>query len=148
MNGVPRPFRQFYRLFRDRRGVAALVLAAILPVLAITLMAVINLGDAIQQNLRLEAAARAGAQYAMFAPSDQAGIQSAELGAVPGWNDITIQPPTTSCVCPGVGAVSCTATTCSVALERYVSIVVTRTFDGLLLTDLTTLQGDMTLRIR
>jgi len=61
MNGVPRPFRQFYRLFRDRRGVAALELASILPVLAITLMAVIDLGDTIQQNLRLEAAARAGA---------------------------------------------------------------------------------------
>jgi hypothetical protein len=53
-----------------------------------------------------------------------------------------------TCVCPGTGPAGCASTTCAVALERYVAVTVTRSFTGLLLTDLTTLQGDMTLRIR
>ena len=132
----------------DRRGVAALEFAVILPVLAMTLMAVIDLGRAIEQTLRLEAAARAGAQYAMFTPTDQAGIELAARGALAGWGDVTILPAVMSCICPGAGAAACTSTGCAVALERYVSITITRGFDSLLIADLTTLQGDMTLRIR
>jgi Flp pilus assembly protein TadG len=139
---------RFRRLACDRRGVAAVEFAVILPVLAVALMGTIDLGSAIQQALRLEAAARAGAQYAMSTPTDQAGIESAVRNALTGWDDVTVQPAAMSCVCPGSGAVSCSSTTCGAALQRYVSIVVTRSFSGLLLADLTILQGDMTLRIR
>lgn len=136
------------RLRRDRKGVAALEFAVILPVLAIILMGIIDLGRAIEQSLRLEAAARAGAQYAMFAPTDLAGIANAVRGALPGWGDIVVPTPALSCVCPGTGAVACATTSCTTGVEQYVSIAVTRSFDGLLLKNLTTLRGDMTLRIR
>ena len=96
----------------------------------------------------VEAAARAGAQHAMAAPSDQAGIANAVRAALPGWTDLTVAPAAMTCVCPGTGPTGCASTTCAVALERYVSITVTRSFTGLLLTGLTTLRGDMTLRIR
>ncbi|WP_191058664.1 TadE family protein [Geminicoccus harenae] len=127
---------------------AALEFAVILPVLAVTLMGLIDLGSAVQQSIRLEAAARAGAQYAMAAPSDQVGIADAVRAALPDWTDFTVAPAAMTCVCPGTGPAGCASTTCVAPLERYVSISVTRSFTGLLLTDLTTLQGDMTLRIR
>ena len=142
------PLRRLLHRCRDRRGVAALEFAAILPVLAVTLMSLIDLGSAIQQSIRLEAAARAGAQHAMATPSDQAGIANAVRAALPGWTDLTVAPAAMTCVCPGTGPTGCASTTCAVALERYVSISVTRSFTGLLLTGLTTLRGDMTLRIR
>jgi Flp pilus assembly protein TadG len=140
-------FRRLLGVCRDRHGVAALEFAVILPVLALTLMSVIDLGSAIQQTLRLEAAARSGAQYATFTPTDQVGIENAVRSALSGWSNITVQPAIMSCVCPGSGGASCTST-CALGLERYVSIVVTRSFSALLVTNLTTLQGDMTLRIR
>ncbi len=148
MPTLSRLLHRLQHLACDRRGVAAVEFAVILPVLAVALMGTIDLGSAIQQALRLEAAARAGAQYAMSTPTDQAGIESAVRNALTGWDDVTVQPAAMSCVCPGSGAVSCSSTTCGPAVQRYVSIVVTRSFSGLLLADLTTLQGDMTLRIR
>ena len=136
------------RLARDRRGVAALEFAVVLPVLAATLMSVIDLGRAVEQTLRLEAAARVGAQYAMFMPTDQAGIVAAARGALGGWANAVVLPAAMTCACPGTGAMACTSTTCAVALERYVSITVTRAFNSLLIANLTTLQGNMTLRVR
>ncbi|WP_051328716.1 TadE/TadG family type IV pilus assembly protein [Geminicoccus roseus] len=145
---MPDLIRPFLRLARDRRGIAALEFAVILPVLALTLMGVIDLGGAIQQSLRLEAAARAGAQYAMSAPTDSAGITAAVRQALPGWNDIVVQPTAMTCVCPGSGATSCTSTSCATALQRFVSITVTRGFSPILLPNFTSVQGSMTLRIR
>jgi Flp pilus assembly protein TadG len=145
---MPPAIWHLLQLARDRRGVAALEFAVILPVLALTLMGVIDLGGAIQQSLRLEAAARAGAQYAMSAPTNSGGIAAAVRSALPGWNDVQVQPTTMTCVCPGSGATSCTSTSCATALQRFVSITVTRSYSALLLPNLTSVRGSMTLRVR
>jgi Flp pilus assembly protein TadG len=131
----------------DRRGAAALEFAIVLPLLAGVLTAVVDLGGAIQQTQRLEAAARAGAQYAMTASTDQSGIASAVRGALPGWTDVTVQSTAMRCVCPGTGTVTCTSA-CAGRMQRYVTVAVTRPFDSLLSDGLTILRGDMTVRIR
>lgn len=138
----------FRKALADRRGLSALELAAVMPIMATVLMSTIDLGGAIQQSIRLEAAARAGAQYAMFTPTDETGTVNAVKAALPGWTNVTVATPTYTCRCPGTGTVSCTSTTCASPLQRFVTISVTRPFTTILFQGLSPLRGDIVARIR
>lgn len=75
---IPGPHRSRYHgawhrhlghCLRERRGVSALEFALLLPVIITVLVGAFDLGNAFQQSIRLEAAARAGAQAAFTSPS-------------------------------------------------------------------------------
>lgn len=61
----------------DRAGTAAVEFALIAPVVAIVLIGLTDWGLAIEQRERLQTAARAGAQIALFNPTDDAAIRAA-----------------------------------------------------------------------
>lgn len=135
------------RLAHDRRGIATLEMALLAPFLMLLLLAVFELGTAIEQSLRLETAARAGALHAAALPTDAAGIEATVRAALDGWTNVTVAPATLVCECPGAGAVSCTGT-CAAPIERFVTVQVTRPFAGVFLTDFTTLTGHVVQRIQ
>ncbi|MDJ0391285.1 pilus assembly protein [Roseomonas sp. E05] len=117
------------RLRACRRGVSALEFALVAPVLALMALGGFDLGNAVLQNLRLEAAARAGAQYAFTRPTDGAGITAAIRANLPGWADITVPDPVVACRCEDGSTVSCTGGSCGTAAPAmYVSIEVNRPF--------------------
>jgi Flp pilus assembly protein TadG len=122
-------------LLRCRRGAAALEFGIIAPVLILLLAGLVDLGGAMQQAIRLENAARAGAQYAMSFPQDTAGIRTATTAALGGTTaTVQVQPP--FCACPGgssVTPVACTGTPCDGAPAGiYVQVTVTRAYAAII----------------
>ncbi|MCB4824757.1 TadE family protein [Roseicella aerolata] len=127
------------RLLRQRHGVAALEFAIAAPVLILLLMAVIDFGRAIDQSIRLETAARAGAQYGLVYPDDTAGISARIGAALSGWSDWNAQIGLT-CECASPGA-------CTTGCEQLLTVGVTRPFTAAFFLRVTTLRGNVTIRV-
>ncbi|HWX50017.1 MAG TPA: TadE/TadG family type IV pilus assembly protein [Roseomonas sp.] len=142
------------RLRACRRGVSALEFALIAPALALMALGGFDLGNAVLQSLRLEAAARAGAQYAFTRPTDSAGITASIRANLPGWTDITVPDPVVACRCEDGSTVSCTGGSCGTAAPAmYVSIEVSSPFApstplAAAVLPPTTLHGHVELRLR
>ncbi len=134
-------------MIQDRRGIATLEMALLAPFLMLLLLAAFELGSAIEQSLRLETAARAGALHAAALPTDMAGIEATVRAALDGWTNVTVTPPALLCECPGSGTIECGGT-CASAIERFVTIQATRPFSGVLLTNFPTLTGHVVQRIQ
>ncbi|MBI0539262.1 pilus assembly protein [Roseomonas sp. KE2513] len=141
-------------LLRSRSGVSALEFGLIAPVLALLVAGGIDVGNAMQQTLRLEAAARAGAQYAFSRPDDSDGISAAVRTNLQGWGDINIPSPAKVCRCPNGDVVSCQGGSCgSDASATYISVRVTRPFSAstplsAAIIPAITLSGHVELRLR
>jgi Flp pilus assembly pilin Flp len=142
------------RLARCSKGVSALEFALIAPIMALLVMGGFDLGSIVQQSLRLEAAARAGAQHAFSRPSDTAGIAAAIRANLPGWTDITVPSPVQVCRCPDGTSVSCGGALCGTEPPAiYISVQVSRPFTAITplsatLAPPTTLRGHVELRLR
>jgi Flp pilus assembly protein TadG len=105
--------KQLTALCRATEGAAAIELAIIAPVLIAILVPLIDLGLGFYQQMQVEDAAQAGAQYAMAHGYNSAAIQTAVSAATP-LSGITASPsPVTACGCPNgmaVDAAACGAT--------------------------------------
>lgn len=122
------------RLRRCRRGTSAAEFGMIAPVMVLLLAGLVDLAGAMQQTIRLESAARAGAQYAMGFPEDTAGIITATAAAI-GAGDGTVAVVPAYCACPGGGttAVSCDGTPCDGAPAAiYVEVQITRPYAAII----------------
>jgi Flp pilus assembly protein TadG len=119
------------RLLSDRRGMSAMELTLVALVLVPAIFALVELGNAAQQQIQLQQALRAGGQYAMkygcTAPctgTSAANISHAVTAALPSnWN-VTVGAPTSSCVCSNSG-VSCNTTACASPNMPQTSITLT-----------------------
>jgi len=148
--------RALRALIRCRRGASAAEFGIIAPAMVLLLAGIADIGAAMQQAIRLENAARAGAQFAMSFPTDQAGIATATgaaLGTAGAGATVVASAP--FCACPGAGTstVSCEGTPCAgEPAGTYVTVTVTRPFSaivgvgGFVLPS--TLRGDAVTRVR
>lgn len=66
---------------RDRRGVAAIEFAIMVPILSLMVVSVTDIGLAVYRKMQVEDAAQAGAQYAILHGFDTNGISSAVTSA-------------------------------------------------------------------
>ena len=73
------------RAWRDRRGVAALEMAAVAPFLLFILLTCIDFGRALSQNIELTHAVKAGAQYSITASNAKTQIDAAVKNALPSY---------------------------------------------------------------
>jgi Flp pilus assembly protein TadG len=122
--------RLLVRLRRCRQGVSAAEFGVIAPAMILLLAGLVDLAGAMQQTIRLENAARAGAQYAMSFPEDTAGITAATAAAA-GGSGATVSVEPAFCACPGGGTtrVSCEGTPCGGGPSGvYVGISITRPY--------------------
>jgi Flp pilus assembly protein TadG len=122
------------RLCRCREGVSAVEFGIIAPAMIVLLAGLVDLAGAMQQTIRLENAARAGAQYAMSFPGDTAGIIAATAAAV-GGTGATVAVVPAFCACPGgsTATVSCEGTPCGGAPAGvYVGISITRPYAAII----------------
>jgi Flp pilus assembly protein TadG len=130
-------------------------LALYLPVAILLFAGLFEFGSGIFGALRLESAARAGAQYAMADPNNTANIQDAVRRAIGADATGVTVTATTFCECPGNSAqVDCSTATCSggQAVRTYVSIDATQPFAPLLtvpgLAPVNQLSGHAVIRVR
>lgn len=106
--------------------------ALAVPVLAAVLIGIIDLGSGIHDMLSLRAAARAGAEYAVARPTDQAGISAAVMAATDFGDETVSVATTSSCECPSGAAVSCGANCPNGGvLREYIKVRVTQPFTPL-----------------
>jgi Flp pilus assembly protein TadG len=129
---------------RSRRGVAALEFALVVPVLILLLLATVDYGRAISQNIRLSNAVRAGAQYALSFPDDVAGINARVTAALGGWTDVSVA---TECQCAG-GSASASACTQICTGIRVTTVRASRPFSAYHFTNITSVRSNVTLRVQ
>lgn len=95
------------RLGADRRGVSAVEVALVLPLLALALCGVLEFGLNVYNRQQLQAAVQTGMQYALRNPNDTAGIMSAVSSALPANAGVEVSTPTYACECNDGGQISC-----------------------------------------
>lgn len=146
--------RGIFALAASRRGASAPEFGIVAPVMVLLLAGLADIGAAMQQAIRLENAARAGAQFAMSFPDNQDGIATAAAEALGAAGGASVTASAPFCACPGgAAAVSCEGTPCAGAPPgTYVSVTVTQPFSaivgvgGFVLPP--TLRGDAVARVR
>lgn len=96
--------RRLRDTMRDRMGVAAAEFAMVASILVVFVVAIVDIGGAIQQRMVLTQAARGAGQYAISFPTDTMGstqtpgITSALTQALPAsWTDVV--STVTMCLC-------------------------------------------------
>jgi Flp pilus assembly protein TadG len=95
---------------KDRRGVAAVEFAILVPVLILLVLATADVGLAAYADIQVQSAAEAGVGYAFLHGYDSTAISSAVTGA-DALSGLSATPaPAQFCGCPGSTGV--TATTC------------------------------------
>lgn len=142
---------------RSRRGAAALEFGLVAPILITLLLAVSDIGGAIQQNIRLEAAARSALGYAhLYSDTNQLGtIRNYIITALNGWNDVTVSNVVATCDCATTanGVTTAVNGTCGVACtagqegRRFLTVAISRPYNGILFMQGRTLQGNIVLRV-
>ncbi|WP_170984976.1 TadE/TadG family type IV pilus assembly protein [Roseomonas sp. AR75] len=130
---------------RRRAGTASIELALLVPVLAAVLVGMFDWGMAIDQRLRLQSAARAGAQQALRTPGDRTAIAAAVLAAAPDFAALSVTPSPVWCEC-AKAATSC-STDCDGGLSRYVRVTVSHPFSPLTPAGPTSVSANVTLRL-
>lgn len=100
----------------DTSGTAAIEFGLCIPLFAVFLLGVVELGFGTYQAMQVQNSVEAGALYVAKYGWNQAGIQNAVTGAT-GTTGVTATPaPTQFCGCPtttGVTPVACTGVTCT-----------------------------------
>lgn len=138
---------------RDRRGVALLEFAIVLPFLILLIMGVFDLGNALQQEIRLYQAVRAGAQIALTFPANPATgnlsqpvITAAVQNAGSGLNVTATE--TLSCYCSDGTSVNCSSGTCTTGgVQRYIQISASAPFKAMVI-PLSTLRASILERVQ
>jgi Flp pilus assembly protein TadG len=95
---------------RDRRGIAAVEFAVLLPVLVLMAVCTMDLGLAVYTKMRVQESAQAGSDYAILHGFDVSAVSSAVANAGD-LSGLTATPaPAQFCGCPGSSGV--TSATC------------------------------------
>ncbi|HYF09566.1 MAG TPA: TadE/TadG family type IV pilus assembly protein [Acetobacteraceae bacterium] len=138
----------------NRKGIAATEFALIAPIMITVLLAVVDIGNALQQNIRLEAAARSALGYAHVYSSDTNGIGNIVRNALSGWNNVTVNVPAMVCTCANTAtnteAVGTCSADCTTGLEqrRFLSVTVTMSYSGIMFMQNRNLTGNVQMRIQ
>jgi Flp pilus assembly protein TadG len=129
-----------------RRGIAASEMAVLAPFLVLLLFGAHDVAQVMSTTIRLERAARVGAQLAIVNPQDLSAVRSAVIAAAPGLTEANVPMPVQSCECASA-AVLCTAS-CASGLTQIVTVSASKPLTALLLSDRQSGVGNAVVRIR
>ncbi len=122
--------RRMWAILGASRGVAAVEFALILPTAMVIMIGLFDFGLGAYQTMALRSAARAGGQYALINPDDDAGLLDAVLLSTrldAGELTVTDLP---ACRCSNGTVVSCATGICpgNTPFNRYVEITVSKPY--------------------
>ena len=155
MRGPRRALERIADLVRARDGGAAVEFSVAAPVLAIIFVPLIDIGMAVYQQMQVQDAAQAGAQYAMVHGWNSGAIETAVTSAT-GLSVNAAPAPSKTCGCPDSSSISPAAcgSTCADgrAAGTYVTVGAQATYTPLLpyptLGNSVTLSAQATARIQ
>ena len=130
----------------DNRGVAAAEFALVAPVLVLLMLGCLDIGNYMQTSIRLERAARAGAQYAAANNSDLVAIRERVIAAWPELTTADVPLPTLSCECAAT-VTACTQA-CPGGLMQTITVTARRVLTTHLLPAAAQATGNAVLRLR
>ncbi|HEV7265132.1 MAG TPA: TadE/TadG family type IV pilus assembly protein [Falsiroseomonas sp.] len=135
-------------IFRNcrRAGTATLEFAIVAPVLVAILVGLMDWGLAVESRLRLQTAARAGAQYAITSPTDTAGITAAVQAAAPDFASLSTSSTGIWCECGGT-ATACT-NSCLAGMQRFLRVDVSHPYTPFTPAGPTSVAANVTLRLQ
>lgn len=138
---------RWLRSRRLRAGSAAVEFGLIAPVFIVVMFGVTDWGLALEQRMRLLAAARAGAQVALDNPTNEgSAITNAVNTAASGMTSLSVTPSTLFCECDGVRMTSCTAS-CGGTIASFVTINVSRPYARITPAGPTSIAASVTVQI-
>jgi Flp pilus assembly protein TadG len=129
-----------------RRGTASIELALLVPLIAAVLVGMFDWGMAIEQRIRLQTAARAGAQQAMRTPGDAAAITTATRAAAPELTAMTVTPSQIWCECNN-SPLACTST-CNTGMQRFIRVAASHPYSPITPAGPTSVSANVTLRLQ
>lgn len=103
--------------------------AVLAPILTLIALGAYDFGQAVQTSMRLDRAARAGAQHAVALPGDFTGMQAAVRAAWPELSATDVPVPVETCRCAG-SVLACTSP-CAGGMERTVTVTAQRSITTL-----------------
>ncbi len=117
-----------------------------MPIFVAILIGVADWGLAMDRRLQLQTAVRAGAQHAMRAPSDGAGILAAVRAAAPDLGNLNVTSSGLYCEC-GSTATACT-NSCDSGMQRFVRVAAVLPYTPFSPAGPTSVAANVTLRIQ
>lgn len=135
---------RFLRL--GRRGVAVAEFAVVAPVMVLLLLGTVDVANMLQTSIRLERAARAGAQFAVARSSDMEAIRSRVIAAWPELTSADVPLPVVTCEC--AAAVVACGNSCPSGLMQILSVTANRTLSPRLLHSMNRGTGNAIVRLR
>lgn len=118
--------------------------AVLAPILTLIALGAYDFGHAVQTSMRLDRAARAGAQHAIALPGDFTGMQAAVRAAWPDLSPAEVPTPVETCRC--AGTVQDCSSACATGLERTVTVTAQRSITPLVVRTLGTRTARATVR--
>ncbi|WP_270936093.1 TadE family protein [Falsiroseomonas oryzae] len=131
---------------RRRGGWGTVELALMTPLFAAVLVGMMDVGLAVEQHMRLQVAARAGAQVALRNPTDNSAITAAARAAAPDLPSMTVTPSGLWCECNNAPT-TCTSA-CVAGLQRFVRVEARHPFSPITPLVPSTVSASVTLRIQ
>ena len=128
------------------RGIAASEFALVAPVLLLLALGTFDIANAVQTSIRLERAARAGAQFAAANSADMEAIRSRVIAAWPELTTTDVALPSLACECAGT-AVACTES-CPSGLVQTITVTAHRRLSPYLLRTVAQGTGSAVIRLR
>lgn len=129
-----------------RGGIAAMEFAVVAPVLMLLIMLTFDVANRMENSIRLEGAALAGAEHAQANSSDMVAVQNRVIAALSGLAGVTVPLPAVACEC-AVTATACTAS-CPDGLVRTVTVTAQRSLSPMLLPQMALATGSAVARLR
>ncbi|MGQ0684364.1 TadE/TadG family type IV pilus assembly protein [Bradyrhizobium sp.] len=128
--------RFFRRAARDTGGAAAVEFGLIVPMLALMVVGIMDVGLAVHRKMQVEHAAQAGAEYAILNGFDASAISSAVTSATSATGITADPPPENFCGCAtsaGVAPLTC-GTTCpgGAAAGTYTTVSAKATYSTII----------------
>jgi Flp pilus assembly protein TadG len=127
--------RRAAALARSSAGNAAVEFGVVAPILVTLLAGTADLGTMATQKSTLDAAVRAGGQYARFDPTDTASIISrvnSYTAFSPALTSVAVTGPTCECD-DGTGVSDCSTGTCATGpIHSYVTITATQAYSTII----------------
>ena len=128
--------RPLQRFLSDRTGAGAVEFAFLTPILLIMSLLTIDLGLGGYQQMQVQSAAQAGAEYAVVNGFSKAGILSAVKSATPNANISTSPDPAQFCACSSSSGL--TPSTCGATCNNgkkagtYASVFTATTYNTII----------------
>ncbi|MFC7478328.1 TadE family protein [Dankookia sp. GCM10030260] len=127
-------------------GIAATEFAVVAPVLLLLLLGSFDIANLVQTSIRLERAARAGAQFATASATDMEAIRGRVIAAWPELTMADVPTPALACECSGV-TVACSET-CAGGVVRIITVTAQRSLSPYLLQAASLGRGSAVVRLR